>query len=70
MQIHGFVTLLTSRMFHESGATSLDLNAASSLLLNVLDIRTSMANYLRTKVKAWKRLKVNGYLFFGPFTLL
>lgn len=69
MQIHGLITLLTSRMFHETRATSLDLNSATSLLLDVLDIRASMANYLCTKIEAWKRLKFNRDFLFRPFTL-
>lgn len=70
MQIHGFITFLTSRVFHESRATSLNLNATSCLLLDMLNISTSMSNYLSTKIKAWKCFKADRDLLLGPFTLL
>jgi len=56
-------------MLHESGSTAFDLNAASSLLLDVLHIGTAMANNLSTKVEARKWFEVDGDLLFWPFTL-
>lgn len=69
MKVHLLITLLASTMFHEARPTTLDLDSASSLLLNVLDIRTSMTNNLSTKVKTRDRLEVNRDLLLGPFAL-
>jgi hypothetical protein len=69
VQIHILVTLTTSAMLHESRATALDLNTASCLLLDVLNISAAMTNNLSTKIEAWKRFEVDWDLLFGPFTL-
>jgi hypothetical protein len=70
MQIHIFITLATSTMLHESGTTAFDLDTASGLLLDVLDISTTMTNNLSTKVETRNRLKVDWNLLFWPFTLI
>jgi hypothetical protein len=70
MQIHILIALSASALFHESRATALDLDTASSLLLDVLDVRTTMANNLRTKVEARNGLEIDRDLLFGPFTLI
>jgi hypothetical protein len=69
MQIHVFVAFSPSAVFHEARATPFDLNAASSLLLNMLDICATVTNDLSTKVKTRKRLEINYDFFFRPFTL-
>lgn len=69
MQKHGFVALLVGRMLLESRTPALDLYAASSLLLDMLDVRSAMSNDLSPEVEAWKRLKTNWNAFLGPFAL-
>ena len=69
MKIHVLITLTISTRLHEPRATALDLDAASSLLLDVLHVSSSMTNNLSAKVKARNRFKVNGNLLLGPFTL-
>lgn len=56
-------------MFHKARTTSLDLNAASSLLLDMLDISTAVTNNLSTKVEPRKWLERDGNLFLWPFAL-
>ena len=70
MKIHILIALSTGAMLHKSGATPLDLDAASSLLLDVLDICTTVANNLSAEVEARERLKINRDLLLGPFPLL
>lgn len=69
MQIHGLVALSPSALFHETGIAALDLNAAACLLLDMLDVCTSMADDLGSEVEAWDRFKIDGNTLFGPFTL-
>jgi hypothetical protein len=69
MKIHILITLATSTVFHKSRATALDLNTASGLLLNVLDICTAMTYNLSTKIEARKWFKGNGDLLLRPFAL-
>jgi hypothetical protein len=69
VKIHVLIALLTSPVFHESRATALDLDTASGLLLDVLHIRTSMANNLSAEVKARKRFEIDRDLLFRPFAL-
>jgi hypothetical protein len=70
MKIHILIALTTSTMFDECRATSLYLNTTSSLLLDVLDICTAVAYNLSAEIEARKRFEIDGYLLFGPFTLL
>jgi hypothetical protein len=70
VEIHILVALTTRAMLHESGTTALDLDTASGLLLDVLNISATMANNLSTKIEAWKWFKIDWDLFFRPFTLL
>jgi hypothetical protein len=56
-------------MLHKARTATLDLNTASSLLLNMFHVCTSMTDDLRTKVKPWKRLKINRNLLLGPLAL-
>lgn len=69
MQIHVLVALSASALFHESRATALDLDTTSSLLLDVLDVRTAMANNLSAEVEARNGFEIDRDLLFRPFTL-
>lgn len=40
MEVHWLVTLLTSTILRESGASTLDLHTTPSFLLNMLDVGT------------------------------
>lgn len=70
MQIHRFIAFGSSVVLHEARSTTLDLDTASSLLLDVFDIRTTLAYNLSTEVEANDRLEVHGDLLFGPLALL
>lgn len=69
VQIHGFITLTVGAGLPESRAATLDLHAASSLVLDVLDIGTALANNLRAQIETRNRLKVDGNALFWPFPL-
>ena len=69
MKIHRFIGFCTSAMFHEAAPTAFDLDSATSLLLDVLDICAAMANHLSSKIKARDRLHIDRYTLFGPFAL-
>ena len=69
MQEHGLITFLPSARFDESRATALYLNTAAGLLLNMLDIRTALANNLSTQVESRNGLQVNWDALVGPFAL-
>lgn len=67
MQVHWFVGLLASTVFHEAASPSLDLNSAAGFLLDVLDVRTTLSDDLCAKIEAGDVLHVYGDLFLGPF---
>ena len=69
IKIHIILTLAIRRSLEIAGTAALDLYAAASLLLNMLHIRTAMANDLGAQVETWNRLKVNGDAGLGPFAL-
>jgi hypothetical protein len=69
VQIHRFVAFGSSVVLHETRSTTLDLNTASSFLLDVFDIRTALTNNLSTEVEADNRLEVHGNLLLGPLAL-
>lgn len=69
MQIHGFVTFLTSAELHEPGSTTFDLYTTSSLLLDMLDISASMTYDLCPQIETWKRLQIKRDALFRPFPL-
>jgi hypothetical protein len=69
VKIHILVALTTCSMLHESGTTALDLNTASGLLLDVLNISAAVTYNLSSKIETWKRFKVDWDLLFRPFTL-
>jgi hypothetical protein len=69
VQKHGLITLPAGAWFQETGATTLDLHLATSLLLNVLHICTSLSNNLGSEIESRDRFQINRNPFFGPFTL-
>ena len=69
MKIHLLITLSASAMFHKSRVATLDLDTASSLLLNMLDVSASMTHNLCSQIKSWKGLKINWDTLFRPFAL-
>lgn len=70
MQVHGLIALFTSASLHESRTHSLNLNAASSLLLDVLDIGAAVANNLSAEIETWDWLKIDRNFFLRPLALL
>lgn len=69
MKVHGLIALSVRPMLHETRVAAFNLHTASCLLLNVLDVGASVANYLCSQVKAWDRLEIDGYALFWPFAL-
>lgn len=69
VKIHWLVALSVGTVLREARVAALDLNPASSLLLDVFDISTSMTNYLRSQIESRDRLEVNWDALFGPFAL-
>lgn len=69
MQEHGFVAFALGAVFNEARATALDLNAATGLLLDVLHIRTALADDLRAQIETGDRFEVDGDALVWPFTL-
>ena len=51
-------------------STTLDLDATFCLLLNVLDIRSTLSDHLRAKIEPGDGLDGNRNLFLWPFALL
>lgn len=69
MQIHGLITLVSGIVLHETRSTALDLDTASSLLLDVFDIGTTLAYDLGTEIESGNRLKIHRDLLLWPFAL-
>jgi hypothetical protein len=69
VQIHGFVAFSSSVVLHETRTTTLDLDTASSFLLNMFDVGTALTNNLSTEVETDDRLEVHGNLLLGPLAL-
>ena len=69
VQIHRLVAFSSSVVLHETGSTTLDLDTASSFLLNVFDVGTTLTDNLSTEVESNDRFKVHGNLLFGPLAL-
>ena len=55
MQEHGLVTFALCGCFDVSRASAFYLDSASSFLLDVFDVGTTMPNHLGAKVEAWNR---------------
>jgi hypothetical protein len=56
-------------MFSKAGASSLDLDFAPGLLLNMFHVCSTLANDLGSQVETLDWLKVNWNSFLGPFPL-
>lgn len=69
MQEHRFVAFPASAVFNEARSTAFDLNFAVSSLLDMLHIRTALADYLSTKVESRKWFEIDRDSLFGPFAL-
>lgn len=69
MQIHGLITLVSGIVLHETRPTAFDLNTASSFLLDVFDIGTTLADDLGTEIEARNRLEIHRDLLLWPFAL-
>jgi hypothetical protein len=69
VQKHGLITFPAGAWFQETGATALDLHLATSLLLNVLHICTSLSDNLSSEIESRDRFQVNRNPFLRPFTL-
>jgi hypothetical protein len=69
MKEHRFITFTAGRLFNEARITALNLNAASSLLLNVLHISTTLTHNLSSQVETGDWLQVDGDTRIGPFAL-
>lgn len=69
MQIHGLLALLVGAVFHESRTSSLDLDTASSLLLNMLHVRTTVPHDLGPQIEPWDGIKIDWNSFLRPFAL-
>lgn len=66
MKVHGLVAFSIRTMLHEAGVATFDLDAASSFLLDVLNIGASMTNHLCAEIEAWYGLQVDRNPLFGP----
>ena len=56
-------------MLHKARPATLDLDTASSFLLDMLDVSASVSYNLSTKVESRKRLQVDGNTLLRPFAL-
>jgi hypothetical protein len=59
MQVHLLIALHLSVVLLESTATSLDLDSATRLLLDVLDVRSTSSNDLGAQVETRDRLEID-----------
>ena len=69
VEIHLVVALASRVVFDEARAAAFDLDTASSLVLDELDVGALSANDLRAKVEAWNWLERDRDLLIGPFAL-
>ena len=69
MQVHWLIALLAGTVFHEPRPSSLDLDATSGLLLNMLHVRTTVTYNLSPQIESWNGIKIDWDSFFGPFAL-
>lgn len=56
-------------MFNEARSATFNLDLAASLLLDMLNISTTLPDYLSTKVESGDWFEVDRKPFFGPFAL-
>lgn len=69
MEEHVLVTFSIRGCFQVARSSALDLHTASSFLLNVLDVGTTMSNNLSAQVESMNGLQGDWDLLFGPFAL-
>ena len=69
MQKHILVTLAVCCLLEEPRASTLDLDTAASLVLNVLHVGAAMANDLGPEVETWNGLEVDWDFRLRPFAL-
>lgn len=69
MQIHCFVALLIGARLQKPRTTTLDLDTAPGLLLDMFDVCTTVTDDLSAEVKAGDRLELDRNLLLGPFAL-
>jgi hypothetical protein len=67
VQIHGLITLVPGIVLHETRSTALNLDTASSLLLDMFDIGAALAYNLGTEVEARNGLEIHRNLLLWPF---
>lgn len=68
MQEHRLVTLGTSIVLNEATAVTFNLDTATSLGLNVLDVGTLVTNDIRSKIEARNRLEIDRDLLLWPLS--
>ena len=69
MQIHWLVAFSSGAMFNEARSATFNLDLAASFLLDMLNISTTLPDYLSTKVESGDWFEVDRKPFFGPFAL-
>jgi hypothetical protein len=69
MQEHGLIALAAGSNLHVTRPTALDLDATARLLLDVLDVGTTMPDHLSAQIEAWQGIQANGNFLLGPFAL-
>ena len=69
MEIHRLIALSVCAMLHKARVAAFDLDTASSFLLDMLDVSTTVTNHLCPEVEARDWLEIDGYTLFRPFTL-
>lgn len=69
VQEHRLVAFPAGAVLHEARAPTFDLNPATGLLLDMLDIGTALSDDLSTQVEPGNGLQVHGNPLLGPFTL-
>lgn len=66
VKVHGLIAFAIRAMLHEAGVATFDLDAASSFLLDMLNVGASMTNHLCSEIEAWYGLQIDSNPLFGP----
>jgi hypothetical protein len=69
MQIHGLIAFSICAHFSKARPTAFDLDPAAGLVLNMLDVRTTLAHNLGSQVESLDRLQIDWNALFRPFPL-
>lgn len=69
VQKHLLLTLTASGRLDKARAAALDLDSTAGLVLDVLDVRATMADHLCAQVEARERLEADWDFLLGPFAL-